>query len=187
MIWYNPSPPLTPTTSVVKIHFIIILGYHLVTSPQFAIILWLKTLPNLKISVSWSTFVKVSKDITYLNKTSLTLVTSVLFRIGFMHVDISSWSKNKLFHSEIVKLISCYKDMFNTDKSSNEKFSWIPYRYIWCYWIRDAIVNINSHRWPEQDGGLTNWTKRSDTIRVAGATPLTTPHVRTNPRIWVFW
>ena len=31
-----------------------------------------------------------------------------------------------------------------------------------------------------------NYTKRSDTIRVAGATPLTTPHVQTNHRIWVF-
>ena len=43
------------------------------------------------------------------------------------------------------------------------------------------------HRGPEQDGGLTNWTKRSDTIRVAGATPLTTPHVQTNHGIPVFW
>ena len=32
-----------------------------------------------------------------------------------------------------------------------------------------------------------NWTKRSDTVRVAGATPLTTPHVRTNHGIRVFW
>ena len=42
------------------------------------------------------------------------------------------------------------------------------------------------HRGQEQDGGLTNYTKRSDTVRVAGATPLTTPHVWTNHRIWVF-
>ena len=31
------------------------------------------------------------------------------------------------------------------------------------------------HRGPEQEGGLTNWTKRSNTIRVAGTTPLKTP------------
>ena len=43
------------------------------------------------------------------------------------------------------------------------------------------------HRGPEQEGGLTNYSKRADTVRVAGATPLTTPHVWTNHRIRVFW
>ena len=46
--------------------------------------------------------------------------------------------------------------------------------------------DLHQHRGPEQEGGLTNYTKRSDTVRVAGATPLTTPHVRTNHRIRVF-
>ena len=35
-----------------------------------------------------------------------------------------------------------------------------------------------AHRVLEQEGGLTNYTKRSDTVRVAGATPLTTPMFR---------
>ena len=30
-----------------------------------------------------------------------------------------------------------------------------------------------------------SYTKRSDTIRVAGATPLTIPHIQTNHRFWV--
>ena len=44
--------PALPSTTVLKIHFIIIQGDHLFTRPQFATILWLKTLPNLNISVS---------------------------------------------------------------------------------------------------------------------------------------
>ena len=80
-------------TLVVKFNFIIILSDHLVTRPQFATILQLKTKPNLKISVSWSTFVNVSNDITYLNKTSLTLVMSVLFRPSFsLHTKLSGYS-----------------------------------------------------------------------------------------------
>ena len=43
---------------------------------------------------------------------------------------------------------------------------------------------LTNHRVQEQEGGLTKYTKRSDTIRVAWATPLTTPHVWTNHRIW---
>ena len=35
--------------------------------------------------------------------------------------------------------------------------------------------HLLDHRVQEQDGGLTNYTKRSDTIRVARATSLTTP------------
>ena len=46
---------------------------------------------------------------------------------------------------------------------------------------------LSNHRVLEQEGGFTNYTKRSDTVRVAGATPLTTPHVWTNHRIRVFW
>ena len=46
---------------------------------------------------------------------------------------------------------------------------------------------LSIHRGQEQEGGLTNYTKRSDTVRVAGATPLTTPHVWTNHRIRVLW
>ena len=41
------------------------------------------------------------------------------------------------------------------------------------------MVLIN-HRGLEQEGGLTNYSKRADTIRVDGATPLTTPLVQTN-------
>ena len=37
------------------------------------------------------------------------------------------------------------------------------------------IKNLTVNRGLEQEEGLTNYTKRSDTIRVAGATPLTTP------------
>ena len=47
-------------------------------------------------------------------------------------------------------------------------------------------ITITNHRGQEQEGGLTNYTKRSDPVRVPGATPLTTLHVWTNHRIWVF-
>ena len=40
----------------------------------------------------------------------------------------------------------------------------LPYKYI-------------KHRALEQEGGLRNYTMRSDTVRVAWATPLTTPQV----------
>ena len=38
-----------------------------------------------------------------------------------------------------------------------------------------VICFIHYHRVLEQEEGLTNYTKSSDTIRLAGATPLTTP------------
>ena len=41
-------------------------------------------------------------------------------------------------------------------------------------------------RGPEKEEGLMNYIKRSDPIRMARATPLTTPHVQTNHRIWLF-
>ena len=68
--------------------------------------------------------------------------------------------------------------------SENKKF------YIFFEILLD-FIHITTHfliyhRVLEQEGGLTNYTKRSDTVRVAGATPLTTPHVRTNHRILVF-
>ena len=40
------------------------------------------------------------------------------------------------------------------------------------------IKNLTVNRGLEQEEGLTNYTKRSDTIRVAGATPLTPPMFR---------
>ena len=46
---------------------------------------------------------------------------------------------------------------------------------------------FSNHRGLEQDLGLTNWTKRSDTVRVTRATVGTTPNVPSNPRILVFW
>ena len=49
------------------------------------------------------------------------------------------------------------------------------------------ITLITIHRGLEQDLGLTNWTKRSDTVRVTRATVGTTPNVQSNPRILVFW
>ena len=36
------------------------------------------------------------------------------------------------------------------------------------------LLDKGGHRVPEQEGGLTNYTKRSDTVKVARATPLTT-------------
>ena len=55
---------------------------------------------------------------------------------------------------------------------------------------RDVLAYLStfltSHRGLEQEGGLTKYSKRSDTVRVAGATTLTTPHVWTNHRIQVF-
>ena len=39
-------------------------------------------------------------------------------------------------------------------------------------------MQYTGHRGQEQEEGLTNYTKSSDTIRLAGATPLTTPRFR---------
>ena len=47
---------------------------------------------------------------------------------------------------------------------------------IWSVKILQYFKTLQSHRGPEQKEGLMNYTKRSDTVRVAGATPLTTPH-----------
>ena len=48
------------------------------------------------------------------------------------------------------------------------------------------IKNLTVNRGLEQEEGLTNYTKRSDTIRVAGATPLTTPMFRQITEIGFF-
>ena len=72
--------------------------------------------------------------------------------------------------------------VLDSKKSCRSDLKWLYFGHeIW------KILQDTLHRWPEQEGGLTDWTKRSDTIRVAGATPLTTPNVCTNHRIRVFW